>query len=1031
MLVMEWHSALLLMTCGVTIAVGYYAVRGNYHSPLNRLLLAMSCAVVVWSFGQLLSIGAYERALSLLGRRISPLGWGVVAGITLHFVLVLTGSGLLQRKWAIPLVYLPSAVAVFAFSVLPLFGGNADDMVRTHHGWVSTATVDGWDVYYLIHVTLYTLLSLSLLLRWGRRSVSRENRRQASLIGYSLAAAVPLGMVMESAQLYLGLPPLQVSAIFTSALVFLFGHCVNGYRFPQPEPIRPDELILPVAAQSHVNRYFGLGISAGGLALLMAGGHIANPPAHLSAGLVGTLVVVTGMLLLTMDWLLLEEKFKELLVSCALALIIPLKVLWFADAGVLGAWAISFPLMVFCLLFNRRILLLSLLCVSLLTQLYQWAYLPAAAMHIATSDYLLRLGIIGFGALFALYVNRVYTSRLRENINHSHMQTIASQISQTLASIGEENFDEKLRLTLERCVRFVGCDRGYLVLLDVETNNVRHAVEWTQEAAAPRGSRMDDGLRDIRPDMVERFKANNVLILKDARLLPPPAAHVKRSMLAQGIRALANVAVRNPKGELIGFLGFNASRPMGAWNLVSTDFYEILAGIVSDAVAKVEGERGLNHMAYHDQLTDLPNRLRFKETLERVILQAEGTGKLVGVALLDLDGFKAVNDTLGHDQGDQLLVKVAHTLCHTVRESDVVARFGGDEFLLLFPLLSNQQELAEIMERLMEATHRPVLLSGHEFFVSVSAGIALYPMDGQNADTLLQNADTAMYVAKSSGRNRYALCSQAMKDEIAKRVEVTHLLYRALEREQLVLHYQPQVDLTTGSIMGMEALVRWNLPERGIIAPGTFIPLAEQTGLIHPIGHWVLREACMQCKRWVDMGCVGLRVAVNISLQQLKNPRFVQQVEEVLHSTGLAPQHLELEITESVADGNTDSTVLLLHRLKALGVSLSIDDFGTKYSSLSRLKLLPIDRIKVDMQFIHGIERSDKDRAITKVIINLAKSLQLKVLAEGVETTPQLQFLRQRLCDEVQGYYHFKPMPAQETEAVLLAQLHAEGAFTG
>ncbi len=351
-----------------------------------------------------------------------------------------------------------------------------------------------------------------------------------------------------------------------------------------------------------------------------------------------------------------------------------------------------------------------------------------------------------------------------------------------------------------------------------------------------------------------------------------------------------------------------------------------------------------------------------------------------------------------------------------LRKTDTIARFGGDEFLILVNNLANEMDMARIADNIMEMFAHPFNVEDQEFFITGSAGVAVYPFDGEDAETLIKNADIAMYIAKEQGKNQYILCTNDMKEEVKKNIRLSNQLHRVQERNELAVYYQPQVRLSTGEIVGLEALLRWRHPDMGMIPPKAFIPLAEMNGTINSIGEWVLKTAVYQNKRWQQMGFPHLRIAVNLSVIQFGNPNFVSNMDKLLKESGLDPKYLELEITESVATKEGTHIVGALNKLKQLGVSISIDDFGTEYSSLNRLKALPIDRIKIDMQFIQGIERSEKDQAITKIIINLAKSLGLEVLAEGVETMPQLEFLNQKMCDDVQGFYYYKPMPADEIE---------------
>jgi len=427
----------------------------------------------------------------------------------------------------------------------------------------------------------------------------------------------------------------------------------------------------------------------------------------------------------------------------------------------------------------------------------------------------------------------------------------------------------------------------------------------------------------------------------------------------------------------------------------------------------------ITRLAYYDHLTGLPNRLLFTDRLNQSIFLARRTEKPLAVMFVDLDAFKMVNDTMGHDQGDVLLKEVARRLAGSVRSEDTVCRVGGDEFIIMVQNMAEPDDIIKIAQKVVDCFNRPYKLKDQDFFITSSVGVATYPMDGEEVETLIKNADIAMYKAKESGKNRYVVCTPILKNKVMETMTLTNSLYRAIERNELFLYYQPQVNCDTGKIIGVEALLRWKHPELGFVSPAKFIPLAEQTGLIMSIGDWVLKTACRQNKAWRDAGLPHIRMAVNLSLQQLQNTNITSRVEEILEETGLTPGCLELEITESIAMNESEQVLEILGTFKNKGISISIDDFGTEYSSLSRLKQLPIDRIKIAMPFVQGISISEKDEAITKAIIVLAKNLGLNTIAEGVETKQQLTFLSQRMCDEIQGFYYYKPLPAEEIEAIL------------
>jgi predicted signal transduction protein with EAL and GGDEF domain len=374
---------------------------------------------------------------------------------------------------------------------------------------------------------------------------------------------------------------------------------------------------------------------------------------------------------------------------------------------------------------------------------------------------------------------------------------------------------------------------------------------------------------------------------------------------------------------------------------------------------------------------------------------------------------------MGHEDGDLLIQAVGRKLTETLRKTDTIARFGGDEFLILINNVEDAENISKVADKVMDIFQNPFMVRDQEIFITASAGISVFPADGEDAQTLIKHADIAMYTAKEKGKNQYAFCSSNMKQLVEYRVNLSNNLYHALDRSELKVYYQPQIDLATEQIVGMEALLRWFQPESGMIPPMEFIPLAEQTGLINSIGAWVLESACLQAARWEAANLGALRVAVNLSVVQLRNPGLVEQVADILKRTGVNPAQVELEITESTTMREPDYIIRVLSELKALGVTISIDDFGIEYSSLNRLKMLPVDKLKMDIQFVRGIDKSPKDQAITVVIMNLAKNLNLKLVAEGVESLTQLNFLRNRMCDEVQGFYYFRPMPPEEIEKIL------------
>jgi diguanylate cyclase (GGDEF)-like protein/PAS domain S-box-containing protein len=442
------------------------------------------------------------------------------------------------------------------------------------------------------------------------------------------------------------------------------------------------------------------------------------------------------------------------------------------------------------------------------------------------------------------------------------------------------------------------------------------------------------------------------------------------------------------------------------------------AGTIQDVTLRREQEARIEHLAYHDALTGLPNRMLVADRLALALAHAQRLQREVAVLYLDLDRFKVVNDSLGHLAGDALLREVARRLRAVLREEDTVARVGGDEFQIVLGEVEGVAGAAHVAEKLMQSLSSPFLLDGHEVHVSGSLGISLYPRDGASAELLLKYADTALYEAKAEGRNAYRFFSPEMNALAHSRLRLENDLRRAIERQELELHYQPQLELATGRVTAVEALVRWRHPERGLVMPNEFIPVAEETGLVVALGEWVLREACRQVSAWHRDGLAGLRVAVNISPRQLRTG-IVATVHDALVASALPPASLELEITETSMMVDPPQALDVLRALRELGVQLSIDDFGTGWSSFAHLRRMPLDRLKIDGSFIGGIPADADDAAIVETLIVMTHKLGLRVIAEGVETTAQRQALLAQGCDEVQGFLLAAPVPAAELPGLL------------
>jgi len=574
-------------------------------------------------------------------------------------------------------------------------------------------------------------------------------------------------------------------------------------------------------------------------------------------------------------------------------------------------------------------------------------------------------------------------------------------ISFALNRFADEAEHEKMEKSLIQLSQAVEQSPNTIIITDLDAN-----IEYTNSTFTK--------LTGYRPDEVI---GNNPRILKSGKTPKETYndmwAHLVRGKLWRGelinrrkdgseyIEATTISPVRQADGRITNYLA-----------------------IKEDVTEKKRNEARIENLVHFDQLTGLPNRTLLNDRFKYALSLAQRSREQLAVMFLDLDNFKTINDTLGHTIGDQLLIEVSKRLKAALREEDTISRQGGDEFFLILPG-TDENGATNVATKLIEAVSRPCQIEQHELISTPSIGIAIYPHDGEDLEILSKNADTAMFRAKQGGRNNFRFFTPEMQAHSVHTLQLSNALRHALARNQLQLHYQPQVSIQDGHVVGAEALLRWQHPELGMIPPAEFIPLAENNGQIAQIGEWVLRTATRQLKEWLNRGLPPMVMAVNLSAIQFRQPNLLELVTGILGEVGLAHEYLELELTEAVAMDDPQAAIKIMDKLHACGIRMSIDDFGTGYSSLSYLKRFKVYKLKIDQSFVRDITDNPDDKAIVTAIINLARSLGIQTIAEGVETAGQLAFLRLQGCDEVQGYYFSKPLPAESFAAYLQKQKHS------
>lgn len=1019
-------SQLFFVTALIPIIWGIYIIRLNPRQSLNQVFLLLCIALGVWAFGFSMANSSSSLEHALLWRRFASIGMTFLFSTILHFLILLTqGEERINNKKMLLLIYLPAFIAMYAFTISPNSTAVLYDLIQTDYGLINVANNSFWNYFYYTYYLLYMILSLVLIWHWKKKIDNKVNRRQANLIFGAILLTAVLGSLTDIlANTFLSGPIPQIAPLFILLAVWAIYHSMRHFDLINYGTIVREDLIITEIERDKMFYTIAIVFIVGGLFsfVLEYSLSLKNSAHNLNLGVFKSLTVFFIGMILFFVQKIQHTRLKEGLTIVTLVASIPLITISFTEYFAVTVWAYPLVLITTSLVLNKKTLLIATTIVSIVTQRIIWVANPEGMVYMDEYAYIFRIIFIFTAFLVGYYVNEMYLANIEENEFQIKFQKLNAELSSELVTMNKENEDEKIATLLADLGQFFGADRTYLFLIDYEKGIMSYFHEWCAEGVPSEVRRLDNAPITDYSWWLGQLNKEKLIHITDINDIPKEAVNEQKQLVRQGIKTTLSVPVEG-KNEMQGFIGIDSVKAHKTWTDQDINLLSILSNLLSDGLMRVKSERKIEYMAYYDALTDLPNRFLFEYRANQAIKYAKRTDSLFSIMFIDLDNFKTVNDTLGHDGGDQLLEEIASQLKRRVRGIDTVGRFGGDEFLVLVKDIENKDELKQIADHLMTAFTKPFNISGEEFFVTGSAGIAMYPLDGENPETLIKNADTAMYAAKDKGKNQYAFCTSDMKEKVDKNIKITNDLYYALEREELMVYYQPQLDIDNTEITGLEALLRWNHPELGMIPPSIFIPIAEESGLINSIGEWVLREACIQNKSWQNMGLAHLKMAVNLSGIQLINANIVDQVARILTETELDPEYLELEITESIAINETDLVVNVLEELKTLGVSLAIDDFGTEYSSLSRLKLLPIDRIKIDMAFIHAIETSDKDKAITVVIINLAKSLGLNVLAEGVETAPQLEFLNQKMCDHAQGYYYYKPMSAKEIEKTLRKQL--------
>lgn len=1003
------------------IGMGFFSLFLNKREQLNQVFFWLCMSYAIWSFAFAFSNSLSDIQDVLIWRRMAALGWGMAFSLMLHFVLVLTEKQQLLNSLKIRVaIYLPAAITVVVFSLIPNLVNAQYNLVQTPAGWGNIPANNLWDIFYNLYYLSFAVITLVVLYKWYHTTPDRQKQQQGFWLMLAFSVSIALGTVTEMlANNLLAYKIPSIAPIIILIPVSVFAYDIKKYQLMVPVTVTKKVKLSEILSNdAHLALFRSIAIIFVVISLLNLGYFFLQPTVLWQVMLISTVNLALGLGIYSLPFSGLSITKQDHILMVIMAVAIPLVLFKPVDNLANTVWAVPLIFIMTTIILKSQKMFFVLTTITLVSGMIIWLEKSDQWIHIGRLDYLARFFICLVAILLAGYTNRMYIARLKENDRQVGFQKMISQVTTHFVSVSASNFKEKVGELLKTSGEIMKSDRVYAGLYHEETGEFCCIDEWRAEDQFPSVQKFGKTqVSDYR--WFSKQLLNNELVYVASRdELPCEAQAEQARMAAEGIESLLLIPIQS-REKIIGYLGFDKIGGKKPKRIDDPELLRVLANILADAIVKVENEKEMYRRAYYDGLTGLPNRVAFCEGLEQAIKKTQTGGEGFGVIFVDIDGFKEINDSMGHDWGDHLLNRIGRRLTDSLRKCDALARFGGDEFLIMVSQLTDNNALIKVANQLMSVFDQPVSLGEQEFYISGSAGIAVFPEDGKTVQELIKHADLAMYEAKKNGKGQVFFCSESMKTAVREKMILTNSLYRVLEKEELFLCYQPIVDSQGLEILRFEALLRWQHKDLGVVLPGLFIPFAEQHGLINSIGEWVLMTACAKNKSWQDDGLKPLPVAVNLSLEQFHSGNLVTIVANCLDQTGLDPRYLELEITETIAMEESHNVIETLHQLKALGVRISLDDFGTEFSSLSRLKDLPVDSIKIDQPFIRGIGVNQKDESIISVMIYLANQLGLRVVAEGVETEEQLDFLREKGCDAVQGYYFGWPMAAEVFEKKL------------
>ncbi len=1010
-------TVIYLVLSGIYNILGYYALLLNRKNITNRLFFILSHALSFWAFCFAMRNFTNSQSLSLFWTRISVFGWGTMFALIYHFITALRDAEKKHSIWFYLLVYGSSAVNIVLFFFYPIFIGEPSYNIFTEWGWTVLTPPSFKEMYYNSYYAVFSVLTYIQLYKWYKESRDSYSRSRIRIISLSLIFVAVFGIPTEiifNRLLVTG--SVQTMVIWMALPLFAMYYTIQKYRFLHQVYKVESNQVVDDQSRNKIFQIVGYLFIFSSYAILLIyflsnGNYVLKRQKMIFS----VVVYIIGATYLHVNYIFKTEKLRYWFLTLTGSAMIYFSVALYTASGAVTSWATYFVFIIISVVFEDYIYGLFMTMVLIAIQVYQWLQLPSYLGVLDWTDYAIRIAIILMTYFVVTFIGRLYYNKNNEIYSQMLIEETLTEATRIFINVSSETKDQKIDELLALCNKNLKYARAYLCtyLADdpfllthyCETEQPQRrltALEAEQQCALINSASIKKKLLEGQPVIIDNFKS-----------APLDENIIKQALDFRTIYSLqAFPTVMD--NAVVGVLVFENSVP-NKWD-INHDYKRILANLIIEAHKRIKYELKLQKSAYFDEVTGLYKKRRFVDIVSSVIEQGD-TSSRHAMLFIDIDNFKKFNDVFGHYLGDAVLVKMADIIRRNSRKEYIAARFGGDEFIVFLPDVADEAEVIAFVENIIEQAISSLEIDGHELRLSISIGVAKFPCDGTDIETMLKNADLAMYDSKRWGKGGYSICSPTVKNVAAENVSYTSQLAKALQNNQFRLVYQPQISVKTGKIVGAEALLRWHSKDFDVVSPLKFIPLLEHSGLINEVGAWVIEQAALQQSKMAKMGYSKLRISVNLSLVQFQNELLFKKLHELVHLKGIDPTMIELEITESMTINETNNLIEYLSRLKALGYRIAIDDFGIDFSSLQRLQISPIDRLKIDKSFINGIGVDDKKEKVALVIINMAKSLGMMTTAEGVHKREQVDFLMNTDCDEIQGFYYSQPLYPDEFEA--------------